>query len=98
MPDVERRVDGELQDSLTRIARILRMLVLATTEILHVCRVPHPEAAAIFEKAAQAQLAGARELPSGETDGMTLAQLQEIGREVGIDPSPSLPDRGDSVG
>ena len=40
------------------------------------------EVAAIFERATQAQQAGRRQLPSGE--GMTLADLQDIGREVGI--------------
>lgn len=42
------------------------------------------EVAAIFERATEAQNAGQRQLPSG--DGMTLAQLQDIGREVGIAP------------
>ena len=42
------------------------------------------EVAAIFERATEAHHAGQRQLPSGE--GMTLAQLQEIGREVGISP------------
>ena len=42
------------------------------------------EVAAIFEKAAEAQHTGARQLPSGE--GMTLAELQAIGSEAGIDP------------
>jgi len=42
------------------------------------------EVAAIFERAAEAQHASPQQLPSGE--GMTLAQLQEIGREVGISP------------
>jgi hypothetical protein len=42
------------------------------------------EVAAILEKAAEAQHTGSRQLPSGE--GMTLAELQAIGREVGIDP------------
>jgi hypothetical protein len=42
------------------------------------------EVAAIFERAAEAQQTGRRQLPSGE--GMTLADLQEIGREVGISP------------
>lgn len=42
------------------------------------------EVAAIFEKATEAQHVGQRQLPSGE--GMTLAELQQIGREVGIDP------------
>ncbi|MEX2153276.1 MAG: hypothetical protein WD825_08045 [Gemmatimonadaceae bacterium] len=36
------------------------------------------EVAAIFERATEAQQTGQRQLPSGE--GMTLAQLQEIGR------------------
>jgi hypothetical protein len=40
------------------------------------------EVAAIFERAAEAQQAGLHHLPSGE--GMTLTDLQEIGREVGI--------------
>jgi len=42
------------------------------------------EVAAIFERAAEAQHTTQRQLPSPE--GMTLAQLQEIGREVGIAP------------
>jgi hypothetical protein len=42
------------------------------------------EVAAIFERAAEAQHSGQRQLPSGE--GMTLAELQEIGREVGFSP------------
>jgi hypothetical protein len=42
------------------------------------------EVAAILEKAAEAQHTGSRQLPSGE--GMTLAELQTIGSEVGIDP------------
>jgi hypothetical protein len=41
------------------------------------------EVAAIFERAAEAQHS-TRQLPSGE--GMTLSELQEIGREVGIAP------------
>ena len=42
------------------------------------------EVAAIFERAAEAQHASPLQLPSGE--GMTLAQLLDIGREVGIAP------------
>ncbi|NOT06955.1 MAG: hypothetical protein HOP28_01995 [Gemmatimonadales bacterium] len=42
------------------------------------------EVAAIFKEATEAQHAGRHQLPSGE--GMTLAELQEIGREVGIAP------------
>jgi hypothetical protein len=42
------------------------------------------EVAAILEKAAEAQHSGQRLLPSGE--GMTLAELQAIGTEAGIDP------------
>lgn len=45
-------------------------------------RYSEEEVAAIFERAAEAQQAGRRQLPSGE--GMTLADLQEIGRDVGI--------------
>ncbi|MEZ4411750.1 MAG: hypothetical protein R2910_02025 [Gemmatimonadales bacterium] len=40
------------------------------------------EVAEIFKRAAEAQQTARRQLPSGE--GMTLADLQEIGREVGI--------------
>ena len=47
-------------------------------------RFSEEEVAAIFERAAQAQSTGQHQLPSGE--GMTLAQLQEIGRDVGIAP------------
>jgi hypothetical protein len=42
------------------------------------------EVAAIFERATEAQQTGQRALPSGE--GLTLAELKEIGREVGISP------------
>jgi hypothetical protein len=42
------------------------------------------EVAAIFERAASAQQGGSPQLPSG--DGMTLRDLQQIGREVGIAP------------
>jgi hypothetical protein len=47
-------------------------------------RFDEAEVAAIFEKAAEAQHTRQRQLPSGE--GMTLAELQQIGREIGIDP------------
>lgn len=42
------------------------------------------EVAEIFERAAEAQVTDNLHLPAGE--GMTLTQLQEIGREVGISP------------
>jgi hypothetical protein len=42
------------------------------------------EVAAIFAKATEVQQTARRQLPSGE--GMTLAEIQEIGREVGIAP------------
>lgn len=42
------------------------------------------EVAAIFERAAEAQHKSQRQLPS--TEGMTLTELQDIGREVGISP------------
>jgi hypothetical protein len=42
------------------------------------------EVAAIFERATEAQQTGQRQLPSGE--GLTLAELQDIGREIGISP------------
>ncbi len=45
------------------------------------------EVTAIFERAADARAAGRRRADSGE--GMTLAELQEIGREVGI-PSAAV--------
>ena len=45
-------------------------------------RYSEDEVAAIFERAAEAQQRVRRQLPPGE--GMTLADLQEIGREVGI--------------
>jgi hypothetical protein len=45
------------------------------------------EVAAILERAAEAQHTGSRRLPSGDaSEGMTLADLQAIGSEVGIDP------------
>jgi hypothetical protein len=42
------------------------------------------EVAAIFERATEAQQTQRRQLPSGE--GMTVGDLQAIGREVGISP------------
>ena len=45
-------------------------------------RYSEAEVAAIFERATKAQAGSPRQLPSGE--GLTLARLQEIGREVGI--------------
>ena len=47
-------------------------------------RFSEAEVAAIFERAAEAQQTGQRQLPSGE--GMTLSELQDIGSEVGIAP------------
>lgn len=47
-------------------------------------RYSEDEVAAIFERAASAQQAARRQLRPGE--GMTLADLQEIGREVGLPP------------
>lgn len=47
-------------------------------------RYTEDEVAAIFERAAEAQQTARRQLPPGE--GMTLADLQAIGREVGIPP------------
>jgi hypothetical protein len=46
------------------------------------------EVAEIFKRAAEAQQSGQRQLPAGEGGGggMTLTELQEIGREVGIAP------------
>jgi hypothetical protein len=45
------------------------------------------EVAAILEKAAEAQHSPSRQLAAGERgEGMTLAELQAIGSEVGIDP------------
>ncbi|MGQ0639241.1 MAG: hypothetical protein ACT4P6_00480 [Gemmatimonadaceae bacterium] len=46
------------------------------------------EVAAIFERATEAREIPQRELPSGEGEGegLTLAELKEIGREVGIAP------------
>jgi len=45
-------------------------------------RYTEDEVAAIFERAAEAQHTARRQLPP--TDAMTLADLQEIGREVGL--------------
>src|SRR5471030_619631 len=42
------------------------------------------EVAAIFKQATESQQTPQRQLPSGE--GLTLAELQEIGRQVGIAP------------
>ena len=45
------------------------------------------EVAAIFQRATEAQQDPGRRLPSGESgEGLTLAELQEIGRQVGIAP------------
>jgi hypothetical protein len=48
-------------------------------------RFSEDEVAAIFKKATETQQSRAKLLPSGE--GMTLEELQEIGREVGISPA-----------
>ena len=42
------------------------------------------EVSAIYERAAEAQQSARRQLPAGE--GMSLAQLRDIGRDVGIPP------------
>ena len=47
-------------------------------------RFDEAEVASIFERATEAQQSAQPQLPVGE--GMTLAELQEIGREVGIAP------------
>jgi len=47
-------------------------------------RYSEDEVAAIFERAAEAQKTARRQLPPGE--GMRLADLQEIGSEVGLPP------------
>lgn len=47
-------------------------------------RFDEAEVAEIFERATEAQRTGHHRLPSGE--GMTLSELQAIGREVGISP------------
>jgi len=47
-------------------------------------RYSEDEVAAIFERAAEAQHTDRRQLPPA--DGMTLSDLQEIGREVGLPP------------
>jgi hypothetical protein len=47
-------------------------------------RFTESEVAEIFERAAREQSSALRQAPTA--DGMTLAQLQEIGREVGIAP------------
>lgn len=47
-------------------------------------RYSEEEVAEIFDKATTTQLGGRRQLSAG--DGMTLAGLQDIGREVGIPP------------
>ena len=54
------------------------------------------EVAAIFERAAEAQQPGLRG-SSSSADGMTLAQLQEIGRDVGI-PAESIALAAQSIG
>lgn len=57
-------------------------------------RYSEEEVAAIFERAAEAQQTARRHLPPGE--GMTLADLQEIGREVGI-PSELVAQAAQSI-
>ncbi|MGH7710825.1 MAG: hypothetical protein ACREOG_06050, partial [Gemmatimonadaceae bacterium] len=42
------------------------------------------EVAAIFERATEAREERQRELPASSGEGLTLAELQEIGRDVGI--------------
>jgi hypothetical protein len=57
-------------------------------------RYDEDEIAAIFERATEAQETGPRHLAAPE--GMTLAQLQEIGREVGI-PAELVADAAQSL-
>ncbi len=57
-------------------------------------RYSEEDAAAIFQRAAEAQEGRRPQLPSGE--GMTLAELQEIGREVGI-PSELVAEAARSI-
>jgi hypothetical protein len=57
-------------------------------------RYSEEEIAAIFERAAQAQRAARRQLAPGQ--GMTLAELQEIGRDVGI-PSELVANAARSI-
>lgn len=54
------------------------------------------EVAAIFERATEAPQPGMPQ-PASSSDGMTLAQLQEIGRDVGI-PAESIALAAQSVG
>lgn len=49
-------------------------------------RYSETEVAAIFERAAKASEADGTRVPLASSEGMTLAQLQEIGREVGLSP------------
>jgi hypothetical protein len=57
-------------------------------------RYSEEEIAAIFERAAQAQQTARRQLAPGE--GMTLAELQEIGRDVGL-PAELVADAARSI-
>jgi hypothetical protein len=54
-------------------------------------RYSEEEIAAIFERAAEVQHAARRQLPPGE--GLTLAELQEIGGDVGLPPELVTEDR-----
>ena len=49
-------------------------------------RYSETEVSAIFERAAKASEAEGTRVPLASSEGMTLAQLQEIGREVGLSP------------
>lgn len=49
-------------------------------------RYTEDEVAAIFERAAEAQQSARKQLTAGDSDGLTLRELQDIGREVGIAP------------
>jgi hypothetical protein len=63
------------------------LLVATTLLIFHFMtdrRFNESEVAAIFQRATETQQSELRQLPSAE--GMTLGQLQEIGKEVGISP------------
>ena len=52
--------------------------------IMNERRYSEEEVAAVFEQGAESQHAVRRQLPAGE--GMTLADLEDIGRQVGIPP------------
>lgn len=83
---------GRAQFRRRRVATRSKVSDLATVTTER--RYSDEEVAAIFERAAEAQLTGPR--PASAGTGMTLAELQDIGRDVGL-PAEALAEAARSL-